>query len=95
MHRIIRATRLLISLGALSIGGGSIAFGSIGCGRAEAETVAAAPPTQVSVAPVVARELRDWDEFTGRLEAAESVEIRPRVSGYVDSVHFVEGAVSD
>jgi len=88
MRSIIRASRLLFALGALSISGASI-----GCGRAEAETVTAPPPTQVSVAPVVTRELRDWDEFTGRLEAAESVEIRPRVSGYVDSVHFVEGAL--
>ena len=37
------------------------------------------------------RDLNDWDDFTGRLEAVESVEIRPRVSGYVESVHFEEG----
>jgi multidrug efflux system membrane fusion protein len=37
------------------------------------------------------RELNDWTDFTGRLEAVESVEIRPRVGGYVESVHFAEG----
>jgi RND family efflux transporter MFP subunit len=45
----------------------------------------------VSVAPPVQREIQDWDEFTGRIEAAESVEIRPRVSGYLDRVHFQSG----
>ncbi len=45
----------------------------------------------VSVAPPVQREIQDWDEFTGRIEASESVEIRPRVSGYLDKVHFQSG----
>jgi len=40
---------------------------------------------------VAVHELRDWADFTGRLEATESVEIRPRVGGYVESVHFSEG----
>jgi RND family efflux transporter MFP subunit len=47
----------------------------------------------VSVAPPVQREVQDWDEFTGRIEAAETVEIRPRVSGYLDRVHFESGAL--
>jgi membrane fusion protein, multidrug efflux system len=63
-----------------------------GCARAEAEPNAAPPPTAVSVAPVIAKQLRDFHEFTGRLEASASVDIRPRVSGYIDSVHFAEGA---
>src|SRR5690606_33562997 len=37
------------------------------------------------------REVRDWADFTGRLEAVETVEVRPRVGGYVESVHFEEG----
>jgi multidrug efflux system membrane fusion protein len=52
----------------------------------------AAPAPQVSVAEVVHRPLRDWSEFTGRMEAVQSVEIRPRVSGYIDRVGFEEGA---
>jgi RND family efflux transporter MFP subunit len=35
----------------------------------------------------------EWDEFTGRLEAVESVEIRPRVTGYIESVNFTEGSI--
>jgi RND family efflux transporter MFP subunit len=52
----------------------------------------AAPPLQaVTVAAVPERELTEWDEFTGRLEAVDQVEIRPRVSGYIRRVAFVEG----
>jgi multidrug efflux system membrane fusion protein len=40
---------------------------------------------------VAVRDLNDWADFTGRLEAVESVEIRPRVGGFVESVHFSEG----
>lgn len=50
-----------------------------------------APPPQVSVAQVLERRVKDWDEFTGRFQAVESVEIRPRVSGYIDEVAFKEG----
>jgi len=51
------------------------------------------PPTEVNVATVVARSISQWDEFTGRIEAVESVEIRPRVGGYITAVHFEEGEV--
>ena len=47
----------------------------------------------VTVAPVVYERLTEWDEFTGRLESPESVELRPRVSGYIESVAFKEGAL--
>ncbi|HXA35280.1 MAG TPA: efflux RND transporter periplasmic adaptor subunit [Steroidobacteraceae bacterium] len=50
------------------------------------------PPPQVSVAKVLEKRVKDWDEFTGRLQAVETVEIRPRVSGYIDKVAFVEGS---
>ena len=53
----------------------------------------AAPPPEVSVAQVLQRPVKDWDEFTGRLQAVETVEIRPRVSGYIDLVAFTEGKV--
>lgn len=62
-----------------------------GCGSA-ASTDMMPPPPEVSVAPVVARDVRQWDEFVGRIEAVESVELRPRVSGYIDRVAFVEGS---
>jgi len=47
----------------------------------------------VSVAQVLEKRVKDWDEFTGRLQAVESVEIRPRVSGYIDKVAFAEGSL--
>jgi multidrug efflux system membrane fusion protein len=55
------------------------------------ETPAPPPPTPVSVVTVQAREVQEWDEFTGHIEATETVEIRPRVSGYIDRVTFPEG----
>ena len=54
----------------------------------------AAPAPQampVTVASVLEREIAEWDEFTGRLEAIDSVEIRPRVTGYIDRIAFREG----
>ena len=50
------------------------------------------PPPNVSVAKPEQRKIVEWDEYTGRLEAKESVEIRARVSGWLDSIHFVEGS---
>jgi RND family efflux transporter MFP subunit len=51
------------------------------------------PPAPVTLAPVEQRELVEWEEFTGRVEAVETVELRPRVSGYVTEVHFKAGAL--
>jgi RND family efflux transporter MFP subunit len=48
---------------------------------------------QVSVAEVLQRDVTDWDEFTGRTEAIESVDVRPRVSGYIERVAFAEGSI--
>jgi RND family efflux transporter MFP subunit len=59
-----------------------------GCGPATPPPPAA---PAVSVAEVLERNITDFDEFTGRLEAVETVEIRPRVSGYIQSVNFREG----
>jgi len=50
-------------------------------------------PVEVSVAEVICKPLGDSDEFTGRLEAVNAVQLRPRVSGYLQSVHFSEGAI--
>ena len=50
-----------------------------------------APPPQVSVATVLTRDVAQWDEFTGRVQAVETVELRPRVSGYVQEVAYREG----
>ncbi len=58
-----------------------------------------APPPQqqgalpVNVVTAVEKEVTEWDEFTGRIEAVESVDIRPRVSGYIMEIHFKAGAM--
>ncbi len=62
-----------------------------GCGNSGRGAQSAPPPPQVSVAKVLERPVKDWDEFTGRMQAVETVEIRPRVSGYIDRVAFTEG----
>jgi multidrug efflux system membrane fusion protein len=55
-------------------------------------TPAATPPPTVGVATVLARPIKAWDEFNGRVSAIDSVELRPRVSGYVDRVVYKEGS---
>lgn len=63
-----------------------------GCGKSRGAGQAP-PPPQVSVAQVLEKRVKDWDEFTGRMQAVETVEIRPRVSGYIDKVAFTEGSL--
>jgi RND family efflux transporter MFP subunit len=53
----------------------------------------APPPAQVTVAPALGRQIADWDEFSGHFEPVEAVEVRPRVSGFIDRVAFTEGAI--
>lgn len=60
-----------------------------GCGRHTAPQSSPAP--SVTVAPVERREVVEWDEFTGRTVPVETVEIRPRVSGYIQEVRFQPG----
>ncbi len=55
-------------------------------------TTAPAPPPRVTVSQPVHKEVMEWDEYTGRLEAAETVELRARVSGYLDRVLVQDGA---
>lgn len=62
------------------------------CERAQQATNTASPPAPVTVAKPLAADLIEWDEFIGRLDAPESVEIRARVSGYLEKIHFREGS---
>lgn len=61
------------------------------CSAQAQQEPAAAPPAQVTITDVAFKSLRQWDDFTGRLEAVDTVEIRPRVGGYVDGARFQEG----
>ena len=62
-----------------------------GCRAADAPP-AAAPPAVVVAPPLVMR-LTEWDEYTGRFEATDRVDVRARVDGYLDSIHFRDGAI--
>lgn len=59
----------------------------------EAQLQSGAPPPAVTVAQPVKRTVQDWDEFTGRFEAIEDVQVRARVGGFVNSVEFEDGAI--
>jgi RND family efflux transporter MFP subunit len=51
------------------------------------------PPAEVTVAPALGKLVSDWDEFTGHFESVDAVDVRPRVSGFIDRVAFTEGAI--
>lgn len=85
-------------LGAIAGAAALVALGTIGFGQfnrsAQADAGAAPPPaTPVSVAQVVSQDVSAWQEFSGRLEAVDRVDVRARVSGAVQSVHFREGGL--
>jgi multidrug efflux system membrane fusion protein len=61
------------------------------CSGGHAEEAGMPPPPSVSAAPVLIKPVSQWDDFSGRVEAVQSVELRPRVSGYIDKVNYVEG----
>ncbi|MEH2469460.1 multidrug efflux system membrane fusion protein [Nitrobacteraceae bacterium AZCC 2161] len=62
-----------------------------GCGKKE--EAAAPPPPPVTVAQPTKRTVTDWDEFTGRFDAIEQVQVRARVTGFVTKVAFTDGAM--
>lgn len=73
--------------GGLSYGAYQLAFASKGDGPQQAMAV------PVGINEVVQKEVVEWDEFSGRLEAVDKVDVRPRVEGTIEAVHFKEGAV--
>ena len=64
-------------------------IGLVGCHRKP--TAAAEGPLPVNVVVAIEKEVVEWDVFTGRMEAPESVEIRPRVTGYIQEIKFTPG----
>lgn len=66
-----------------------IAAALYGCSKGQEAPAQGAPP--VTVAAPLSQQVVDWDEFTGRFEAPRSVDVRARVGGYIQSVHFKDG----
>ena len=62
-----------------------------GCEQSQSQTQAAAPPPHVTVAKPVKKTITDQDEYVGRFVAVDSVEVRARVSGYLEAIHFYDG----
>lgn len=93
MQRQFRRTWIMLA--AVAVLGGGVATFAIrpwqGGGEAHANTPPPAPAVEVAAA--VGKTITEWDDFSGRLEAVDRVEIRPRVSGTIDAVHFREGAL--
>jgi len=63
----------------------------LGCAKPSEGPVVQAKPPEVTISQVVERPVVDYEEFTGRMDAGESVEVRARVSGYLHEVHFSDG----
>ena len=92
LHKIlaVRKTRALLVIGFAALAA-FVVFAGIGHTKAKPPVAASAPLPEVTVAKVIHQPLREWQEFTGRLQAVNTVEIRPRVSGYIDRVAFEDG----
>src|SRR5216683_2097576 len=84
MH--VRASNACLRCARLAL----ICLTTAGCHRSAPP--AARPPPAVTVNQPVQREVVEWDEFPGWLQATDMVEVRARVSGYLESVHFKDGA---
>ncbi len=73
---------------------GLTAFALCSCGQGEqTQAPAGPPPPAVSVANPVEKDVVEWDEYTGRFDAVDTVEVRARVSGFLDEVKFTDGAI--
>jgi len=70
-----------------------ISIGITSCdSQSHSDSPALPPPPHVKIAQPLAQEVTEWDEYTGRIEAVSSVDIRARVSGYLEKVNFKAGA---
>jgi membrane fusion protein, multidrug efflux system len=93
-EKYARNRKLWAAVGSLTAVGAVVSalFAGAG-GKANATANSAPPAIPVSVAAVAESDVNAWDEFSGRLEAVERVDVRSRVAGAVQAVHFREGAL--
>jgi len=61
------------------------------CGQSQSQPQASPPPPRVTIAKPVSKMVADQDEYVGRFVAVESVEVRARVPGYLEAIHFQDG----
>ncbi|RJG11720.1 efflux RND transporter periplasmic adaptor subunit [Massilia cavernae] len=94
MKNVQRLSTLARPLAAAMAMAGLAALGLAGCDTATANTAAAAPAAPpITAATVIVRQVTETQEFSGRLEAVERVDIRARVGGFITSVNFKPGSV--
>jgi multidrug efflux system membrane fusion protein len=91
LSRILSKTSLPVLIGLAAVVVFALYSGT-GHSRAKPQATAPAALTEVQVAEVIHRSLREWQEFSGRLQAVNTVDVRPRVSGYIDRVAFTDGS---
>lgn len=84
-----RGARLVVLLAVIAAA--ALGYRYWGFWQSEQVAPAAPPPPTVTVAQPLVREMREWRDFTGQFQARESVEIRARVSGYLESINFNDG----
>jgi multidrug efflux pump subunit AcrA (membrane-fusion protein) len=91
----VRRSRRFLLLGLLLflLGAGWFVFRSAWTPANKDQPASSASLPKVTISRPVVREIIEWDEYTGRLEATESVEVRARVNGYLQSIHFKDGAI--
>ena len=82
--------RALLRAGFSFLAAAAMAAVLAGCSKVGAQA-GAPPPAEVNAAEVVVKPVHQWDEFNGRIAATDSVEVRARVSGYIERIAFKEG----
>ena len=82
---VLAALLVAAALGWRLVGGGASESGQA--------AAAAPPPPKVTVAAPLHKDIVEWNEYTGQFQAVEEVEIRSRVSGYLDQIHFRDGEI--
>lgn len=95
MKKLSNKSRVLFAVAVVALlgAGGGLFLAGNDRAKAEASADKTPPATPVSVAKVSERDTAIWDEFSGRLEAIEQVEVRSRVAGAIQEIRFREGAL--
>ena len=91
LESLIRALSKARRLAGVAPAIGSLALALAGCEQKSPQAAAATAALPVTVAQPVRRTVTDWDEFTGRFDAVEEVQVKARVGGYVTNIEFKDG----